>query len=129
MTTNHEKAVDLHNRGCNCGQAVLAVFAEKYGLGLADALRVAGGLGGGMRSGEVCGAASGAVMAIGLRHGAIEPEDQEQKQFCGKKTQEFMKAFKERFGAVCCRDLLKENGKICNKLIGETVDMLEAEGY
>lgn len=130
MSEKRDKAVELHSRGCNCAQAVLGVFCEKYGMDFETALRVAGGMGGGFRSGEICGAASGAALAIGLKHGASAPEDQEQKKICGGKTAEFVKEFRERHGAVQCRELLKAAGnKICNTLIGDAVDMLEEKGY
>lgn len=125
-----EEAVRLHSEGCNCGQAVLAPFCEKYGLDRNTAMRLAGGLGGGMRVGDMCGAVSGAVLTIGLKHGAAEPGDQEAKQFCGEKTAEFIKEFRRRHGSYTCRELLKAAGrKICNTLIADSVEMLEGKGY
>lgn len=130
MEALRDKAVEIHTRGGNCAQAVLCAFCGKYGVDFATAMRLAGGFGGGLRSGEICGAASGSAMVIGLKHGASEPEDQEQKQLCGARTAEVIKEFRERFGAVCCRDLLKIEGrKICNKLIAEATQMLEDKGY
>lgn len=130
METNPEKAVRLHAEGCNCAQAVLGAFCEKYGLDRATALRLSGGLGGGMRCGEVCGAASGSVLVIGLRHGAAEPADKAKKEACGKKTAEFIAAFRERHGSCVCRELLKASGrKICDELIRSAAEALDRLGY
>ena len=97
--SKEEQAVSLFNNGCNCAQAVLGAFCEDFGLDLDTALMLAGGFGGGARSGELCGAASGAIMAIGLKCGS-------DRQQCNQKTTEFMRKFKEENGAVVCRELL-----------------------
>lgn len=129
MESNPETAVRLHGEGCNCAQAVLGAICEKYGLDRAVAFRLAGGFGGGMRCGEVCGAASGAVLAIGLRYGASDPGDKAQKEACGKKTAEFMAAFRKRHGSCVCRELLKASGKkICDVLIRDAAELLDGLG-
>ena len=62
-----EHAVAEFQSGLNCSQAVLAEYAQEYGLPLEMALRIAAGFGGGMgRTGGACGAVTGAVMVIGL---------------------------------------------------------------
>ena len=50
----------------NCAQAVLIPFAEQAGLQADQAYRLAQAFGGGMRSGSVCGAVTGALMALGV---------------------------------------------------------------
>lgn len=130
MTPEQEQAVTYHHRGCNCAQSVLLLFCEKYGLDFASGMRVAAGLGGGFRCGELCGAISGAVLAIGLRHAAIVPEDLAQKEICYQKTEEFVETFRARFGKVACRELLEEKGRdICDELIAASVDMMMKLGY
>ena len=106
MSTREERALALHATGYNCAQSVLGAFCEDDGLDVTAAMKVAGGLGGGLRYGEVCGAASGAVLALGLKCGQYIEGDQAQKSFCYKKTREFMDAFAAECGAVTCRDLL-----------------------
>jgi len=64
-----EKAADIFNGGHNCAQAVLGAFCEEYGLDTDTALRIARGLGSGVRNAEICGAVSGAVLVIGLKYG------------------------------------------------------------
>ena len=60
------KALELNRGGFNCAQSVLCAFSDVTGLGRDDSLRLAAGLGGGVRSGEVCGAVSGAVLVLFL---------------------------------------------------------------
>ena len=61
-----EESLRLHSCGYNCAQSVLAALGSYTGLNEKTALAVSGGFGGGVRCGEICGAASGAVMALGL---------------------------------------------------------------
>ena len=93
--------------GFNCAQAVFSSFSEEYGLGAATALKIAGGLGSGARKGELCGAVSGAVLVIGLKHGQQTKEDTGAKQKCAEETEEFMRRFLSANGSIVCRDLLE----------------------
>ena len=101
-----ETGVALQKRGCNCAQAVLMTMKDVSGLTLEEACRVACGFGGGMRAGELCGAATGAVMAIGMALGNREPEDAQTRDRAYAAVIEFNRRFKERFGSLICRELL-----------------------
>ncbi len=106
MNLKQDTACELFNTGFNCSQSVLAAFCESYGLDRKTALKAACGLGGGCRSGEICGAVSGAVITIGLKHGHSQPEDAESKANCYAKTEEFLNAFKAKNGNIICREIL-----------------------
>ncbi|MDR0844849.1 MAG: C-GCAxxG-C-C family protein [Tannerella sp.] len=94
---------------CNCAQSVLCAFAEDFGMNKGTALKIAGGFGAGMgRTQSVCGAVSGAIMAIGLKYG-------DDTEITYKKVRDFIRKFKEVTGATVCMDLL--NG--CNLLTDE----------
>ncbi len=72
--------------------------------------RVAAGLGGGLaRHGEVCGALTGGVLAIGLAFGADEPGSSEEKDALYAKVSQFVDGFAASNGALRCRDLLGVN--------------------
>ena len=73
--TRKEKAVRTYENGYLCSQAVLAAYAEKYGLTEEQALKLGTCLGAGMRKGEVCGACTGALMVLGLLFGQTDPEN------------------------------------------------------
>jgi len=100
-----EAAVAYFDAGNNCAEAVLRTFASD--LGLEDPLvRLATGFGGGMgRAGDACGALSGAAMAIGLRYGRVEGDDQELKERCYAAVTRLRERFAAECGSLDCRDL------------------------
>lgn len=99
-----------HDRGFNCGQSVLEAFRDRIGLTEDQCRRIATGLGGGFRSGGICGAASGGVLVLGMLHPHNE-EDKEQKAATAKLVKEFVERFKAQFGGLLdCRDLLPAKG-------------------
>ena len=109
MTDAVRTALDLHDNGFNCAQAVFAALADVREDGRAAALRTAACFGGGMRCGEVCGAVTGALMAIGLAHGHDRPDDAERKADVAARTRAFVAEFRERNGTLLCRELLGED--------------------
>ena len=116
-----KKAVALHSEGCNCCQAVLMSCSEEFGLSEQQAYQLAAFFGAGMRRGEVCGAVTGALMALGLRYG-----DTNNRQ-CSK-SKEFLKAFEEEFSSLICRQLLEKNQKkMCPTFIEYCANYLEEE--
>ncbi len=93
--------------GYNCSQAVLYALAPQLGLDQDTALRLACGFGAGIgRTQEVCGAVSGGVMAIGLRHGRGDQEDKARTEDCYRRTQDFLSGFRQRHGSIHCRELI-----------------------
>ena len=106
MSVREERALELFSNGYNCAQAVFGVFCEEDGMEIDSAFKVTSGLGGGLRYGEVCGAVSGAMLAIGLKCGFYIEKDFTQKAYCYEKTCEFMEKFKEANNSILCRDLL-----------------------
>lgn len=73
--THVEKANALFKRNFHCSQAVLAAFSEELGLTEEQALKLGACFGSGMRKGEVCGACSGALMVLGLKHGQADEQE------------------------------------------------------
>ena len=59
-----------------------------------------------MKTGEVCGAVSGAIMAFGLVHGRMSAEDAARRNHVYQLVQEFVKRFQEEHSSIVCRDLL-----------------------
>jgi C_GCAxxG_C_C family probable redox protein len=135
-------ALGLFKEGYSCSQAVTAVFAEDHGLPVATAFRLAQGFGGGMaRLAETCGAVTGAIMVVGLKHGRTRPEDEAAKERTYALVQELVRRFRARHGALACRELLgcdvgtaegrklvaegKLHDHLCPLLIASAVEILE----
>lgn len=97
---------DLFTQRFHCSQIVFMEWAEELGIDRAEAARIAAPLGGGMFRGDTCGAVGGAMLVIGARYGACEPNDKESDLRMQGKVKEFLAQFTERFGNTCCRDLL-----------------------
>ena len=94
-----EEAVQLFESGYVCSQAVFAAFSEDLGLPKEQALKIGACFGSGMRKAEVCGACTGALMALGLKYGENKEKSNE---VCNK----FLDEFKNENGSFICRDLL-----------------------
>ena len=101
-----EEAVELLSKGYNCAQSALGAFSEQLGLDQETALKMASGFGGGIHHGEICGAVTGAVMAIGLKCGYFKEGDIKQKGLCDSLSNEFVERFTKENGSILCRDLL-----------------------
>ncbi|NLV26445.1 MAG: C_GCAxxG_C_C family protein [Methanomicrobiales archaeon] len=101
---------DLFAQGYNCSQSVFTAFAKENGLDPSMALKIATSYGGGIgRTGNVCGAVSGAILAIGLTHGMDSLQETEKKEKCYALDQEFIEKFTAKFGSINCTKLLGYN--------------------
>jgi C_GCAxxG_C_C family probable redox protein len=81
---------------------VFSAVAEQMGMDYQTAVKLSSGFGGGMHS-PVCGAVSGGVMAIGLKHGGLGMEAQVQT---AKTIREFIDRFKSLHKSINCPDLV-----------------------
>lgn len=104
--TRADKAVQLFSNNFNCSQAVFTVFATECGISEELALKLSTSFGGGARSGEMCGAVSGALMVLGLKYGHFHAENNEEKQRAYSIGQDFVRRFKLANSSIVCRDLL-----------------------
>jgi C_GCAxxG_C_C family probable redox protein len=86
---------------------VLSTYGPRSGLDRETALKVAGAFGGGMgRLGETCGAVTGALMVIGLKHGKTRDDDDASRERTYELVHEFTARFRDRNGSILCRELL-----------------------
>lgn len=108
MENKVQKAIELFKSGYNCSQSITAAYADLYGFTEEQALRMAASFGGGIgRMRETCGAACGLFILAGLETGAIEGSDKKSKAQNYALVQELAEIFKERNGALICRELLQ----------------------
>lgn len=94
------------------------------------------------RKEEVCGAVTGGILVLGLRHGRGSKDDRSAMVLTYRKTRELMDEFAKKHGTFICRKLLngceltaeegqkyfKENdllNKICTPCIQSVVEILE----
>jgi C_GCAxxG_C_C family probable redox protein len=137
------EAKDMFLKGYNCAQSILWAFRQESGLPEETALRIACGLGAGMgRKGEVCGAVTGGILVLGMRHGRGPNDDPTATEQTYAKTQELVHRFTSQHGSCLCRQLLNgcdlttQNGqrsfeendyfeKICASCVQSVVEILE----
>jgi C_GCAxxG_C_C family probable redox protein len=102
-----KQAVAYFEQGFYCSQAVLAAHAPELGLDRDSALKIAAAFGAGIaRTGRTCGAVTGALMAIGLKHGRTAAGDIAAKARTDQLAGQFLAEFQARHGALDCRELL-----------------------
>ena len=129
-----EIAVEHFGSGFNCAESALLGLTEALGIESECVPRIATPFGGGMgRYGEVCGAITGAMMALGLKSGRESADDTATRGAVYAKMVRLMRAFEIEYGSVECRtltgcDLLTPEGQermkkenlhadLCTKLV------------
>ena len=104
-----EEAKRLFREGYNCSQAVFCAFCDETGMDIDQAAMLSSSFGGGIgRLREVCGAVSGALLALGMLIGYSDPNEPEEKIRHYRQVQAFSRLFSEKNGSIVCRDLLKD---------------------
>lgn len=95
-------------QGYHCAQAVLAGYADDLGLPEHAALKMGAALAGGSTVGGECGAVSAGYLVLGLKHAGTMPTfgDVEKERALFDRIRRFVKEFRERHGALTCRELL-----------------------
>jgi len=110
-------AVSRFKEGFSCSQAVLSAFSDVFDLELDLALKISQPFGGGIaHRGDICGAASGAFMAIGLKYGRTQVDDIPARDRTYEAVTTFIQNFESVFGSIICKELLghdlsTENGQ------------------
>ncbi len=104
-----KRAQELFYQGYNCAQSVFCAFAEDMGLELDAAARLSSSFGGGLgRLRELCGALSGAELALGYLRGYSDVTDPALKSAHYARVRALAEAFREKNGTYICRELLKD---------------------
>lgn len=93
----------------NCTQAVLEALAGQTGLSPEMITQITTPFGAGMWNGLTCGAVTGAMMAIGMRHGRTQDGDSKATDGTKVIMREFVKAMTGQFGDLNCSALLGTN--------------------
>jgi C_GCAxxG_C_C family probable redox protein len=102
-----EEAKKQFEKGFHCAPAVLSTYSKQFGLEKALALKIACGFGAGIgRMGRTCGAVTGALMVIGLKHGQVNLADEESSQRTYTLVKEFIDRFTALHGSIECKELI-----------------------
>jgi len=138
-----EKALESFKKGYNCSQSVFSAYSDIFNVDRDTALLIASGLGGGIgRTGNVCGAVTGAVLILGLKYGFFKEDEVDLgKERIYPKVKEFLKRFEEENKSIICKELIgvdigteeglkraKEEkifGNICPKFVESACKILE----
>jgi C_GCAxxG_C_C family probable redox protein len=136
-----KKTLACFKEGFNCTQAILSSYGLQFGLDRENAIKIARAFGSGMGMGETCGAVTGALMVIGLKHAGLKSRSLFSKDRTEDIAREFAVRFKARNGTTLCRELLgcdvssfgglktakkeKHFKKRCPKFVQDAAEILE----
>jgi C_GCAxxG_C_C family probable redox protein len=138
MKNPTQTAQERFAQGFSCSQSVFSAYAAQLGIDDETALKLASPFGGGVaHQGQVCGAVSGALMALGLARGGATVDKKDETY---RIAEEFVKRFQERHDAILCRELIGidistpnglENAReqnvfhtICSRLVKDATELV-----
>jgi C_GCAxxG_C_C family probable redox protein len=135
--------LELFSQKYNCAQSVFAACAASEGLSEAQRLALAAPFGGGIaRQGELCGALTGALLALGEAGGeAMAADPVVARGALYERAQRLTEAFRSAHGSILCRELTRcslntEEGQrsynergvhqnLCTHIVVSTVDLVD----
>ena len=128
--TKKELAIENHNKGYNCCQAVACSFSDEIGIEESILFKACEGFGLGMGCTEcTCGAISGAIMIAGLKNSTANLNGTKSKAATYQISKEIVNRFKEKNGATICKELKGiESGKVlrsCEGCIEDATELVE----
>ncbi|MEI6089731.1 MAG: C-GCAxxG-C-C family protein [bacterium] len=104
---NTQKIKAALTGGKNCAQIVAGTIAEKFNIDQKTVLAATIGFGGGIgRQGKICGACTGAVVALGLVNEQSGKPSAEVKDITYRQVREFFSKFNEKYDTTECSELL-----------------------
>ena len=109
--TRKEKAIDYFKQSFNCSQAVFTAFRQADKLDEKTALKLSTIFGAGVActGKELCGAVSGALMAISMKHGREDVKGVEAKLKTYELGKKFMLEFAKVHGSCICEEIIGIN--------------------
>jgi C_GCAxxG_C_C family probable redox protein len=108
--TRIQHATEIYKQRFNCSQAIFTAFRQPEMLDEGTSLKLATVFGGGVAcTGGTCGAVSGALMAISMKHGRGDLASVEAKAKTYQLARQFMDEFVKRNNSCVCAELLGMN--------------------
>ena len=106
MQNTVDQALAYFGSEHNCSQSVFRAVLEKYGVYFDEGTAAMAGLGGGVGlQGNVCGAVSGAVAALGMLNTPKFSDFEEHKNATYTSAAKFIYKFKKKFDTIICDEL------------------------
>jgi C_GCAxxG_C_C family probable redox protein len=143
MKSKIETAIERFQESYNCAQSVLYCFCDDLKFEKNTALKISCGFGAGIsRAGEICGAVSGGIIALGMKYGRGEKDGKASTEMTYAKTRQLISQFTAKQGTLICRKLtngcelsteegqkkFKENdvmNKVCKPCVLSVVEIVE----
>jgi len=135
------QAVEFFRSGFNCAESVSRAVLAYFKIDSEPICGAAAGFGGGLgRYGNICGAISGGVLAIGAisSQGCRDPKDRDKISEIYQKTFQLIEAIEVAFGSPICHvltgcDLRTEEGRkkfseqnirenVCEQVLGRCIE-------
>jgi C_GCAxxG_C_C family probable redox protein len=106
-----EKAVTLYKQSFNCSQSVFTAFRDESRLGEETALKLSTVFGAGVSATgtSLCGAVTGALLAISMKHGQAGASGPAQRAELYAMGKSFMDQFAKVNGSCTCSEILGIN--------------------
>lgn len=125
-----KKAVENHDKGYNCGQAVACAFSDLTGVDEETMFRITEGMGLGMGCMEgTCGAVNGAITILGLKNSTANLDAPNSKVHTYQLSKELVGAFRDKNQSIVCKDLkgveTKKVLRSCQGCIEDATRILE----
>ncbi len=112
----------------NCAESVICAANDFYGMGIdPTTLKLSAAFGGGMTTGNVCGAVSGAMMALGYLF--VEERAHEGEQHIKVIGATMMEQFEKSHSSTNClvlKDLYADEQDGCIAVVQKAVTLLES---
>ena len=130
MSDRIKLADELHRKGYSCSQSVAVACADMVDVPKEILFKATEGYGAGMGTMDgVCGALTGALLIAGLKNSSGNLEQPRSKGATMKISKAMFNAFREKSGAVICRELKGvDTGKMicsCPNCIKHGVEVVE----
>jgi C_GCAxxG_C_C family probable redox protein len=108
MSQKSEKAASYFKQSFNCSQAVFTAYRQEDKISEETALKLATVFGAGVAcsGADLCGAVTGALMAISLKHGRGDVKALDAKTKTYGLGMKFMEEFSAKNGSCICGELL-----------------------
>lgn len=129
MSEAVKKALENHDKGYNCAQAVACAFADRLGKDEKEVFELMEAFGFGMGTMGTCGAVSGMAAVVGMveSDGALDAPKTKKTSY--KMMKELTNKFIEKNSSIICREIKGvDSGKTlrsCNGCIQDAAEIVE----